>query len=130
MHTFAGHKITSTGKICSKFWFKLKFREKMFLKYNEYLHHNFPERQCQHSMLSTEGLCLKLCKSTRVNDSNKCLKSSIRSHLFSYRNKHGLIKISELRNDVKQWMGWTVKPAGWRDLQLKSISWCEVARKK
>ena len=129
MHTFAGHKITSIGKICSKFWFKLKFRDKMFLKYKEYLHHNFLERQCQHSMFSAEGLCLKLCNSTGVNGSDKCLKSSIGSHLFSYRNKHGLIKISELQNDVKEWMGWTVKPAGGRDLRLKSILRCEVARK-
>ena len=64
-----------------------------------------------------------------INDIDQGPKSSNGSHLLRYRNKHEVIKISYLHNDVKQWMGWTVKPAGGRDLWLRSISQCEVARK-
>ena len=80
------------------------------------------------SIISKKFLIKIHAEAQWINGTHQGPKSSNGSHLFRCRNKHGLIKISELRNDVKQWMGWTVKPVGGRDLRLRSISRCEVAR--
>ena len=40
-----------------------------------------------------------------INDTDQGPKSSNGSDLFLYRNKHKVIKISDLQNHVKQWMG-------------------------
>ena len=80
------------------------------------------------SIISKKFLIKIHAEAQWTNGTDQGPKSSNGSHLFHCRNKHGLIKISELRNDVKQWMGWTVKPVGGRDQWLRSISRCEVAR--
>ena len=74
------------------------------------------------SIISKKFLIKIYAEAQWINDTDQGPKASNGSHLFHCRNKHGLIKISELRNDVKQWMGWTVKPIGGRDLRLMSIS--------